>query len=105
VLFTVADLGKEDWSTLIAHPKTAPAFNQLMKQGGISLDSFHAEPTCSPSRVAIMTGRRRMMIDDGSSGGAAGESSSSSVSRASSSSLSFGGEGTNQEEEQVYVCN
>jgi hypothetical protein len=60
----VSDLGKKEWSSLISHqPKkktVAPTFKQLMKQG-ISLDSLYAEPTCSPSRVAIMTGRRSII--------------------------------------------
>jgi hypothetical protein len=38
-----------------------------MKQG-VSLDSFYAEATCSPSRVAIMTGRRNIMGKDGVGG-------------------------------------
>jgi hypothetical protein len=58
VLFTVPDLSFEDWSRFFSNPIMTPTFHHLVEKEGIMLDSFYSTSTCSPSRVALLTGQR-----------------------------------------------
>jgi hypothetical protein len=57
ILFTVDDLGWNDvgmYSTDI--PKATPFITSLAKKG-VTLSRYYAQPSCTPSRVTIMTAK------------------------------------------------
>lgn len=55
VLFLADDLG---WADVGFHGSEirTPAIDALAQQG-VTLDSFYVQPTCTPTRIALMTGR------------------------------------------------
>lgn len=55
VLVIADDLGFGDLEQF-GGPQRTPALSQMAEQG-LQLDQFHAFPLCTPSRVALMTGR------------------------------------------------
>jgi len=46
------------WITPYGHPHPTPNFTRLAEQGVLFENAFTVHPTCSPSRAALLTGRR-----------------------------------------------
>ena len=57
ILFTVDDMGWNDMGYQSTDLPEATPFMNSLSEKGIKLTHYYSQPSCTPSRVAIMTGK------------------------------------------------